>query len=188
MTSQKFSLSAPGISDRQETIEHNETAIEPPGNPPEDRVWFFKNLSPFWHDRFIECALIVSLALYYVTGNVNLGKGALFHLSPLLALPFLLIFAILCWYRLNFALALLPLALPYYLIQKTVYSHYAFGIAEIALAVCVVVFLLQLVFQRERWPVASLWRDMRAYLGPFALPILVFFLAAAFSIANCLRP
>ena len=65
---------------------------------------------------------------------------------------------------------------------KTVYSHYAFGIAEIALGVCVVVFLLQLVFQRERWPVALLWRDMRAYLGPFALPILIFFLAAAFSI------
>ena len=182
MSSQKLSFSAPDISDVQETIEHNDIETEPPGNPPGDRGRFFKNLSPFWHDRLIEGALIVSIALYYIIGNVNLGKGALFHINPLIALPFLLIFAILCWYRLNFALALLPLALPYYPLQKTVFSHYAFSIAEIALGVCVCVFLLQLIFQRERWPLVSLWRDVRAYLGHFALSILVFFLAAAFSI------
>ncbi len=165
----------------QETIERNDVEAGTPGSPPVERGRFFKNLSPFWHDRLVEGALIVSMALYYVVGNINLGKGYLFHLNPLLSLPFLLIFALLCWYRLNIALALLPLALPYYLLQKTVYSHYAFSIAEIALVVCVLVFLLQLVLRRE-WPLTSLWRDMRTYLGPFALPILVFLLTAAFSI------
>ncbi len=166
----------------QETIERNDVEAGTPGSPPVERGRFFKNLSPFWHDRLVEGALIVSMALYYVVGNINLGKGYLFHLNPLLSLPFLLIFALLCWYRLNIALALLPLSLPYYLLQKTVYSHYAFSIAEIALAVCVLVFLLQLVFWHDRWPLASLWRDIRSYLGPFALPILVFLLAAAFSL------
>lgn len=165
----------------QETIERNDVEVGTAGSPAVERGRFFNNLSPFWHDRLIEGALIVSMALYYVVGNINLGEGYLFHLNPLLSLPFLLIFALLCWYRLNIALALLPLALPYYLLQKTVYSHYAFSIAEIALAVCVLVFLLQLVLGRE-WPLTSLWRDMRAYLGPFALPILVFLLAAAFSV------
>ena len=164
----------------QETIEYTES--EPPGRPPVERSRFFKNLSPFWHDRLVEGALIVSMALYYIVGNINLGKGYVFHLNPLISLPFLLIFALLCWYRLNIALALLPLALPYYLLQKTVFSHYAFSITEIALGVCVLVFLLQLIFQHDRWPLSSLWRDARASLGPFALPILLFVLAAAFSV------
>lgn len=166
----------------QETIEQHENEAETPGSPPRVSGHVFKNLSPFWHDRLVEGALIVSMALYYIVGNINLGKGYLFHLDPLFSLPFLLIFALLCWYRLNIALALLPLALPYYLLQKTVFSHYAFSITEIALGVCVLVFLLQLVFQHDRWHLTSLWRDLRAYLGPFALPILVFLLAAAFSI------
>ncbi len=173
---------ADSSTNRQETIERNDVEAGTPGSPPVERGRFFKNLSPFWHDRLVEGALVASMALYYVVGNINLGKGYLFHLNPLLSLPFLLIFALLCWYRLNIALALLPLALPYYLLQKTVYSHYAFSIAEIALAVCVLVFLLQLVFRHDRWPLASLWRDIRTYLGPFALPILVFLLAAAFSL------
>jgi O-antigen ligase len=183
MSSQKVPVPvADSSTNIQETIECNDVEAGTPGSPPVERGRFFKNLSPFWHDRLVESALIVSMALYYVVGNINLGKGYLFHLNPLLSLPFLLIFALLCWYRLNIALALLPLSLPYYLLQKTVYSHYAFSIAEIALAVCVLVFLLQLVFRHGRWPLASLWRDIRSYLGPFALPIVVFLLAAAFSL------
>ncbi|HLI07371.1 MAG TPA: O-antigen ligase family protein [Ktedonobacteraceae bacterium] len=166
----------------QEAIRQGNNEAETPGAPPVEHDRLFKNLSPFWHDRLVEGTLILSMLLYYIVGNTNLGSGYIFRLNPLISLPFLLIFGVLCWYRLNFALALLPLALPYYLLQKTVYSHYAFSIAEIALAVCVVVFLLQLVFLHDRWPLTSLWRDLRDHLGPFALPILVFFLAAAFSI------
>jgi putative inorganic carbon (hco3(-)) transporter len=183
MSGQKLPFPVPDASpDVQERIEQSDIEAETPGSPPVERGYFFKNLSPFWHDRLIEGALIVSMALYYIVGNINLGTGYLFRLNPLISLPFLLIFAVLCWYRLNFALALLPLALPYYLLQKTVYSHYAFSIAEIALGVCVLVLLLQLVFLHDRWHLTSLWRDMRDHLGPFALPIVIFFLAAAFSI------
>ena len=122
------------------------------------------------------------MALYYVIGNVHLGKGYLFQLNPLFSIPFLLIFAALCWYRLTFALALLPLTLPFYLQQKTVISHYSFSLAEITLAVCLVVALLQLLLQRKSWNYSQLWRDLRDRLGPFSIPILIFFLAAAFSI------
>lgn len=185
MSSGNLSLPAPDTADMshvEDADEHIDNETEPPDTPPGGRSGFFKNLSPFWHDRLIEGALIVSMALYYIIGNVHLGKGTLFHINPLVSLPFLLIFAVLCWYRLNFALALLPLGLPYYPLQKVVFSHYEFSIAEIALGVCVVVFLLQLVLRRQRWHLRALWRDVRDSLAPFALPVLVFFLAAAFSI------
>src|SRR5713226_7594481 len=128
-------------------------------SPPTTNTRLSRKLSPFWHDRLVEAGLILSMALYYIVGNENLGTGRLFHLNPLLSLPFLLIFALLGWYRLSFAVALLPLALPYYLQQKTVISHYSFSIAEIALAICVLVALAQ-----------------------FALPIIIFLLAAAISV------
>ena len=82
--------------------------------PVDNGEQFFKGISSFWHDRFIEAGLILSMALYYVIGNGNLGSGYLFHVNPLFSIPFLLLFAALCWYRLSFAIALLPLTLPYY--------------------------------------------------------------------------
>ncbi len=151
-------------------------------SPPTVNARLLKGLTPFWHDRIIEAALVLSMALYYVVGNVNLGTGRLFHLNPLISLPFLLIFALLCWYRLPFAVALLPLALPYYLQQKTVVSHYSFSIAEIVLATCVGVALLQFALQRGKWRYSLSWNELRDRLGPFTLPILVFLLAAGVSV------
>lgn len=142
----------------------------------------------FWHDRVIEGGMILSMALYYVVGNpdLNTQMGALSqtlsHLNPLASLPFLIIFAVLCWYRLSFAVALLPLSLPYYLLQKLVFGHYRFSLAEIVLAVCVGVALLQLVLQRRRWPYWLSWPQLRERVGPFALPMLVFFVFAGISI------
>src|SRR5207249_1210648 len=110
--------------------------------------------------------------------------SALSHLDPLFSLPFLLIFAVLCWYRLPFAVALLPFSLPYYLVQKVVFiSHrrdYAFSLVEVSLAVCLVVALLQLAFKRRNWPYWLSWSELRDRIGPFLWPILVFFVAAAF--------
>src|SRR5438270_12133026 len=111
--------------------ENADTTSHAPSNPPPHKGGFLQGLSPFWHDRLIESGLIVSLALYYVVGNEHLGTGRIFQLNPLFSLPFLLIFVALCWYRLSFAVALVPLALPYYLLQKTVISHYSFSLAEI---------------------------------------------------------
>ena len=151
-------------------------------SPPTANVRLLKGLTPFWHDRIIEAGLVLSMALYYVVGNANLGAGRLFHLNPLISSPFLLIFALLCWYRLPFAVALVPLALPYYLQQKTVVGHYSFSIAEIALATCVGVALLQFALQRGNWRYRLSWNELRDRLGPFALPILVFLLAAGVSV------
>src|SRR6266699_608830 len=144
------------------------------------RYSLLTEVSQFWRDRFIEAGLILSLALYYITGNANLGTGGFFHLNPLFSLPFLVIFAVLCWYRLPFAVALLPLALPYYLLQKTVVGAYAFILTEITLVVCLVVALLQLLFRGSKWQYWLSWRELRDRLGPFTIPILILLAAAAF--------
>ncbi len=137
-------------------------------------------MSSFWHDRLVEAGLILSLALYYMVGNQHSMIGSLGRLNPLLSLPFLLIFAVLCWYRLPFAVALLPLWLPYYLLQKAVISHYAFSMAEITLWACIAVAALQLFWRQSSYTL--LWSQVRERLGPFTLPIIVFFLMAAVSV------
>jgi len=159
-----------------------------PSDPPPPRISLLAKASPFWRDRFIEAGLLVSMALYYIIGNANLGTGGFFHLNPLISLPFLLIFAVLCWYRLPFAVALLPLALPYYLLQKTVVGSYAFSLAEITLVVCLVVALLQLLLRGRKWEYWLSWHELRDRLGPFTIPILVFLAAAAISIAIAIEP
>ncbi len=144
------------------------------------RLWL--RLSPFWQNRLVEVGMILSLGCYYVVGNVNLGGSRIFTLNPLLSLPFLLVFALLAWYRLPFAVALLPITFPYYYLEKPVYSHYQFELAEIALGVCVAIALIQLLIQQDKWPYRLSWREVRERLGPFALPILIFVLAAAISV------
>ena len=159
------------------------SSAEPPDGSRRGNTW----LTPFWHDRLVEGGLILSLALYYVIGNQNIHIG---HFSfapslfahPLYTLPFLLVYALLCWYRLPFAVALLPLFLPYYAQQKNVYAHYAFSLAEITLATCVAVALLQLAVRRKRWRYWLSSRELAARFGPFAVPMLLFFVMAAFSI------
>ncbi|WP_376795171.1 O-antigen ligase family protein [Thermogemmatispora sp.] len=139
-------------------------------------------LSPFWLDRLLEAGLVLSMALYYCAGNAHLGSGPFFHLSPLWTLPFLLVFMVLCWYRPAMAIALLPLSLPFYLLQKTVASHYSFSAAEISLWSCTIVVLCQAALRRQRWPYWLAWSELRARLGPLLWPILFFLGASAFSI------
>ena len=168
--------------DEQEVIDGVDSELDVSIKPPVDSGKHFKGISLFWHDRLVEAGLILSMALYYVIGNANLGSGYLFQLNPLFSAPFLLLFALLCWYRLPFAIALLPLTLPYYLLHKTIVSHYSFSLAEITLGVCLLVALLQLLLQRSRWQYWLPWQELRERLGPFTIPILVFLAAAAFSI------
>lgn len=184
MSSQSSSLpDATGHEqDSAESLDSDDTEIPDTANPPGVNGKHSKGIPLFWHDRLIEASLLLSMALYYVIGNTNLGSNAIFHVNPLYTLPFLLVFAALCWYRLPFALALLPLALPYYLIRKTVYSHYSFSPAEIVFGVCLFVFVLQLALKRSRWHYWLSWREFRQRLGPFMVPMLVFLVAAAFSI------
>lgn len=152
------------------------------GHPPEKKFPISWRPSPFWQNRLIEAGMILSLACYYVIGNYNLGANRVFHINPLYSLPFLIIFALLSWYRLSFAVALLPLTLPYYYLAKPIYSDYSFELAEIVLAVCVIIALVQLLLKRQSWPYRLSWSELRARLGPFLIPTLVFMLAAAISV------
>ena len=182
------SLTIDGASDMLQTEKGINKASGAPNDPPPPRNGLLTKFSPFWRDRFIEAGLILSIALYYITGNANLGTGGFFHLNPLFSLPFLVIFAMLCWYRLPFAVALLPLALPYYLLQKTVVGAYTFSLTEIALGVCLIVALLQLLFRGSTWQYWLPWRELWDRLGPFTIPILVFLVAAAISISVASEP
>jgi O-antigen ligase len=164
------------------------TPLSLDGEPPPLSVWpFLRGLSPFWHDRLIELGLILSMGLYYLVGNTNFGAASIFHIPPYLySLPFLAAFAVLSWYRLSFAVALLPLALPYYMYQKTVFSlgsrDLNFGLGEISVVVCALVALGQLVVQRGNWRYRLSWRALRDRLGPFLIPTLLFTALALFSI------
>jgi len=183
MSSQDLSLPLADPSlDAQKTTDDTEANPQESNSLPPGRSRLLKGLSPFWHDRLIEAALILSVALYYIVGNERLGTGSLFDLNPLVSLPFLLIFAVLCWYRLSFAVALLPLALPYYLLPKTMVGHYSFSLAEIVLGTCLLVALLQLLLRHSSWQYLLSWRRLRDPFGPFSVPILIFFLAAACSV------
>ena len=142
-------------------------------------------LSPFWRDRLFEAGLIISMVLYYVIGNPHIPLGVpapIADVNPLFSLPFLLLFGVLCWYRLPFAVALLPLSLPFYGMPKLVFDSYNFSLAEITLGTCLAVALLQVIVQRRSWPYRLSWPELRDRLGPFIYPILVFFIFAAFSI------
>lgn len=154
-----------------------------PTAPPAGENRVMTQLSPFWQNRLFEGGLIISLALYYIVGNHNVHLGLLSQLNPLVSLPFLLIFAVLAWFRLSFAIALLPLSLPYYLYQKVVLSNARFSLAEVTLAVCVLLALAQLVILRKGQHSRLSLSELRGRVGPFAIPMLVFLIMAAVSIA-----
>jgi O-antigen ligase len=187
MNGQNFTQQLPGDPAQDEAItekanDNQEDECNPSDSPPTSTPQLLTGLTPFWHDRVLEIALVLSMTLYYVIGNANLGTEWLFHLNPLISLPFLVIFAVLCWYRLPFAVALIPLSLPYYLQQKTVISHYSFSITEVALLTCVMVALAQFLLRGRNWRYYLSWSELRDRLGPFALPITVFVLAAGISV------
>lgn len=155
--------------------------------PPPFTLTFLRGLSPFWHDRLIEVGLILSMGLYYLVGNVQFGSVNFLHVPPYIySLPFLAFFIGLSWYRLPFAVALLPLALPYYYTQKTVLSYGShtlnFGLGEISLVVCALVAVGQLLLYGKRWRYWLSWEQLRDRLGPLSVPILVFVAAALVSV------
>src|SRR5437764_15430646 len=137
-------LPSTSVSSRESIKDCAEHAMWPPPSPPNGNKDISSNAALFWGNRLVEGGMILSVALYYIIANPNvtLNKflqlnflSSLSHLNPLFSLPFLLIFAVLCWCRLPFAVALLPFSLPYYLIQKVVFiSHgrdYAFSLVEV---------------------------------------------------------
>jgi putative inorganic carbon (HCO3(-)) transporter len=156
--------------------------IEQEGGPVPPRSLIGGPGATFWKNRLAEAGLILSMGLYYVVGNPNLQFGILPHINPLYSLPFLLAFAVLCWYRLPCALALLPLSFPYYYLQKVVFSHYGFSLVEIGLGVCLVVAVLRLLLRPAERQYLLTWPELRGRFGPFLIPILVFVAAAAISI------
>jgi putative inorganic carbon (hco3(-)) transporter len=178
MSSQNPSALPSIDADAQQTVDGQQKISLPPG----DRDHGTEVLTSFWRDRLFEGALILSMGLYYTVGNPNLYFGIFPNANPLYSLPFLLIFAVLCWYRLPFAIALLPLALPYYYLQKVIFSDYKFSLAEVALAICLFVAIMRLVCKPEDRRFLLSWGDVCDRLGPFLLPIVVFVVVAALSI------
>jgi O-antigen ligase len=154
----------------------------PSNSPPADRKQPIWKRSPFWRDRLVEAGMVCSMAAYYVVGNYYLGASKLFHLNPLISLPFLLIFAVLSWYRLPFAVALLPMAVPYYYLEKPIYSHYEFELAEIALGVCAGIALVQVFLRGKNWTYWLSWSEVRTRVSTFIFPIAVFVVAAGVSV------
>ena len=164
------------------SVKQSDVLIEQEGGPVPPRSVMRGPGATFWKNRLAEAGLILSMGLYYVVGNPNLQFGLLPHLNPLYSLPFLFAFAILCWYRLPFALALLPLSFPYYYLQKVVFGHFAFSLVEIVLSVCLVVAVLRMLLRPEDRQYLLTWSELRDRFGPFLVPMLVFVAAAAISI------
>jgi len=127
---------------------------------------------------FIEAGMLVSMVCYYLVGNDNLGNAWLLRLNPLYSLPFLLLFILFCWYRLDFAVALFPLALLSSAAPRPLYDHYSLSLAEIILVLCASIAILQLLWQRRAWRYWLTWRELFSSLGPFTFPILLFVFAA----------
>jgi putative inorganic carbon (HCO3(-)) transporter len=184
MNTRHGSLPFSGIT--SETPDTDTAIDEPPSSSsrtPTGNGGKLPTLTSFWRERFFEVGLILSMVLYYIVGNPKLPYLYIAPLSPLLnqliALPFLVIFAVLCWYRLPVALALLPLTLPFYLQQRAIIGEISFSLAEVTLAVCLIIAALRL-FVSKRDEIS--WAQLRERIGPFFWPILVFCAAAALSI------
>src|SRR5438270_4927383 len=119
-------ISASDNSQDQDVQDQLTDDVDVSDHPPVDSSRGWQKLSPFWQNRSVEVGMILALGCYYVVGNSNLGGNSIFTLNPLLSLPFLLAFAVLAWYRLPFAVALLPITIPYFYFEKPIYSHYQF--------------------------------------------------------------
>ncbi len=190
MSGRKISLSQPVPA-----VPNAQSQDNGPSSPPTEWGRDDGHGASFWRNRLFEGGLVLALALYYLVGNSNIKLPFLqfLHVNPLLSLPFLLLFAVLAWQRLPMAVALLPLSLPYYLVQKEVVGSLQFSLVEITLWTCLAVAGLQWVVQRRRWPYASSLAQLRQRLGPFLWPILVFVVMSCVSIviayarANALR-
>ncbi|GCE12252.1 O-antigen ligase family protein [Tengunoibacter tsumagoiensis] len=182
MSSQHISLSHSDAQSRAQDM-NEQTQLSP-------TVLLLQGTKSRWHDRLIEGALIISMALYYLIGNGNYKPhlGFLASLHPLFALPFFILFLCLCWYRLPFAVALLPLTLPYYLLQKTVVGHANFSLVEITLWLCLAIASIQWLLQRKKWRFHVSWSIMRERSGPFLWAAGIFCLFALLSISQAYQP
>ncbi len=141
-----------------------------------------KYTSLFCYNRLIEGGMVLSITLYYLIAN-PIGVFRLTQLqNPFYSVPFLSLFALLAWYRLPFAVALLPLTFPYYYYPKLVMSNTRFSLVEITLWTCLAIALIQNFVQGRYWPYKLSWAQLHSRFGPFIWPILCFLAAATFSI------
>ncbi len=74
MINQSLSLSGPAQYE-QDTLDDDGPKSDASTHPPVDNGAPGKRISSFWRNRCIEVGLIVSMALYYVIGNQNLGMN-----------------------------------------------------------------------------------------------------------------
>ena len=84
MNGQHFTQQLPEDITQDEAIVENandtqEDESRQSDRPPTSTSRLLIGLAPFWHDRVIEVAIVLSMALYYVIGNTNLGMDDFFN-------------------------------------------------------------------------------------------------------------
>src|SRR5215469_17826790 len=100
-------------------------------------------------------AMVLGLAYFYCVP------------APVLALPGLLLFAVLAWSYLDIALALLPLTFPFWYVPKRLFDNKVFPLSEIVLAICVLLAIahLALVWSRRPLPPRIWFSAIRSGIG-----------------------
>lgn len=123
--------------------------------------------------RLIEIGFCASFALFF------------FWPIPPFSWLFLGVALVLAWMRLEIAVALLPLTLPYYLDIKPLTSHTfpSFSLSELGLVICLGIALLRTaLFSRDRQATLEWVRRLWKQTHPFLLPALLFLLGASLSL------
>jgi hypothetical protein len=134
-------------------------------------------LARWRNERWVAGGLILALALYYLVP------------SPLLALPFLLAYCALAYWRLDLALCLLPLAFSFWYVPKRVLPHAVFPLSEIALAVCAGVALVHMARSGAWRHVLARLRAFTAWVGwPWLGAVVAFLVAGVVGVLVARRP
>jgi O-antigen ligase len=122
--------------------------------------------------------------------STDVGYGALMVLAAVLyytvastaaSLIFLVALAVLCWRRSDLAVSLIPLAVPFYMVPKTLHlsRHVEFSLGETVIVLCAVIVLAQQVGTLATRPRSQSVLDHFLPSSPFNLPVLAFMAAAA---------
>jgi putative inorganic carbon (HCO3(-)) transporter len=119
-------------------------------------------------------AMVAAATLYYAIG------------STVPSLIMLGVLAALCWQRIGLAITLIPLAVPFYLVPKSLHVGHRtldFSLGETTILLCAVVLAAQLLLASSRRPAAV--NLLRYWLPetPFFRPALLFLAAATLATA-----
>ncbi len=120
-------------------------------------------------------AMVAAATLYYAIG------------PTVPSLIMLAVLAILCWQRIGLAITLIPLAVPYYLVPKSLHLDHRtldFSLGETTILLCAAVLALQLLLASPRRPATANLRRYWLPETPFFGAALLFLAAATLATAT----